>query len=81
MFLAEITAYDLRPSLGAPQIRSYRRNHLRPIVRSLAAEGIALDVLVEQFVRIQLWTAVSRSIVRPYVGNLQARTVIMLKTT
>lgn len=48
-------AFDLlRPSLSAPEIASYVSHELPLVARTLASHRVGLDVLVEEFVRIEV---------------------------
>lgn len=50
--------HDVRLSLGASEVETNIANHLWLVLGSLATYGIGLDILIEQFVRIQLGTIV-----------------------
>jgi len=56
MFSLEIVGDDVRFALAAPEVAPDLAHQLRLIARALPSKGIAFDVLIELFVRIDLRT-------------------------
>jgi len=65
MLFLKVASDNLRLSLSAPQVRPDLAHHFALVLRALAANRIGLHILVEQFIRIQLWT-VSRQKDHPH---------------
>ena len=56
MFPLKIVGDDVRFALAAPEVASDFAHQLCVITRPLTAQSIAFDILVEQFIRVQLRT-------------------------
>ncbi len=56
----KIVLHDVRLTLGTPQIPTNLSNHLMKILGTLPPHGVGLHVLVEEFVRVQLWVVAGK---------------------
>ena len=54
MFPVEIVGDDVRFALAAPKVAPDLAHQLRLVAGALPAQGIALDILVQQFIRVEL---------------------------
>ena len=61
MFFLKEIADDLRLSLAAVQVTAHAGHHLRAVARTGFPQGIGFDILVEQFVWIELRTITRQS--------------------
>jgi hypothetical protein len=56
MFALEIIGDYVWFALATPEVTPDLADQLRLITRALPTQGIAFDILIEQFIRIDLWT-------------------------
>jgi hypothetical protein len=55
--MMEVAFHNLWLSLSTPQVRAQVRQHFWLVMRSSASHGIALHILVQILIGIQLWAA------------------------